>query len=234
MSIFMSEFLGTMLLILLGCGVCANVSLKKSNGNGGGWIVITSGWALAVMIPALIFGGFSGAHFNPALTLAFAAIGMVPWSSVPAYFAGEFLGAFVGAVLVFVVYHEQFSATEDPGTKLGIFATGPAVKNYASNFATEAIATFVLVFAILGLANNPMAPGLNTMAVGGLIFAIGLSLGGPTGYAINPCRDLAPRIAHALLPIPGKGDSNFGYAWIPVVAPTVGALIAAFMYKGLF
>lgn len=233
MSIFMSEFLGTMLLILLGCGVCANVALKKSNGNGGGWIVITTGWALAVAIPALIFGNYSGAHFNPALTLAFAAIGMISWSTVPVYFAGQFLGAFVGAVLVFVMYHSQFESTEDAGTKLGVFCTGPAVKNTLYNFLTEAIGTFVLVFGILGLAANQMAPGINTLAVGGLIFVIGLSLGGPTGYAINPCRDLSPRIAHAILPIPKKGDSNWGYAWIPIVAPVVGALVAAFFYKAI-
>ncbi|OOM13833.1 MIP/aquaporin family protein [Clostridium saccharobutylicum] len=233
MSIFMSEFLGSMLLILLGCGVCANVALKKSNGNGGGWIVITTGWALAVAIPALIFGNYSGAHFNPALTIALAAIGKISWATVPQYFAGEFLGAFVGAVLVFVMYHGQFEATEDPGTKLGVFATGPAVKSTLYNFLTEAIGTFVLVFGILGLGANQMAPGINTIVVGGLIFAIGLSLGGPTGYAINPCRDLSPRIAHAILPIPKKGDSNWGYAWIPVVAPIVGGLVAAFFYQAI-
>ncbi|AGX42553.1 MIP/aquaporin family protein [Clostridium saccharobutylicum] len=233
MSIFMSEFLGSMLLILLGCGVCANVALKKSNGNGGGWIVITTGWALAVAIPALIFGNYSGAHFNPALTIALAAIGKISWATVPQYFAGEFLGAFVGAVLVFIMYHGQFEATEDPGTKLGVFATGPAVKSTLYNFLTEAIGTFVLVFGILGLGANQMAPGINTIVVGGLIFAIGLSLGGPTGYAINPCRDLSPRIAHAILPIPKKGDSNWGYAWIPVVAPIVGGLVAAFFYQAI-
>lgn len=233
MSIFMSEFLGSMLLILLGCGVCANVALKKSNGNGGGWIVITTGWALAVAIPALIFGNYSGAHFNPALTIALAAIGKISWATVPEYFAGEFLGAFVGAVLVFVMYHGQFEETEDPGTKLGVFATGPAVKSTLYNFLTEAIGTFVLVFGILGLGANQMAPGINTIVVGGLIFAIGLSLGGPTGYAINPCRDLSPRIAHAILPIPKKGDSNWGYAWIPIVAPIVGALVAAFFYQAI-
>ncbi|MCQ2969839.1 MAG: aquaporin family protein [Clostridium sp.] len=234
MSIFLSEFLGTMLLILLGGGVCANVSLKKSNGNGGGWIVITWGWAMAVAIPALIFGQYSGAHFNPALTLAFAIINIIPWSSVPSYFAGEFLGAFIGAIFVYLTYKEQFKETEDKATKLGVFCTNPIIKSYGSSFISEAIATFVLVFCILGLANNQMADGLNTIAVGGLILAIGLSLGGPTGYAINPCRDLSPRIVHAILKIPNKGDSNWSYAWIPVVAPTVGAIIAAFLYKSIF
>lgn len=233
MSIFMSEFLGSMFLILLGCGVCANVALKKSNGSASGWIVITTGWALAVGLPALVFGQYSGAHFNPALTIAFAAVGMISWSVVPAYLAGQFLGAFLGAVLVFIMYHSQFEETEDKRTKLGVFCTGPAVPNVLYNFLTELIGTFVLVFFILGLSAYEMAPGLNTMAVGGLIYAIGLSLGGPTGYAINPCRDLSPRIAHAVLPIPGKGDSNWGYAWIPVVAPIIGGLIAAVFYKML-
>ncbi|MBW6411100.1 MIP/aquaporin family protein [Clostridium weizhouense] len=233
MSIFMSELIGSMLLILLGDGVVANVVLKDSKGTGSGWIVITTGWALAVAIPALIFGGYSGAHFNPALTIALAAIGSVSWSVVPEYFAGEFLGAFLGAVLVFIMYYDQFKATEDKASKLGVFATGPAIRNTGINFIGEVIGTFMLVFGILGLGAVQMAPGLNTLAVGGLIFVIGLCLGGPTGYAINPCRDLSPRIAHAILPIPGKGDSDWGYSWIPVVAPIVGGLIGAFLYQAI-
>ncbi|GAA0078506.1 MIP/aquaporin family protein [Clostridium sp. CTA-5] len=233
MSIFMSELIGSMLLILLGDGVVANVVLKDSKGTGSGWIVITTGWALAVAIPALIFGGYSGAHFNPALTVALAAIGSISWSVVPEYFAGEFLGGFLGAILVFVMYYDQFKATEDQASKLGVFCTAPAIRNTGINFIGEVIGTFMLVFGILGLGAVQMAPGLNTLAVGGLIFVIGLCLGGPTGYAINPCRDLSPRIAHAILPIPGKGGSDWGYSWIPVVAPIVGGLIGAFLYQAI-
>ncbi|SFC68121.1 MIP/aquaporin family protein [Clostridium uliginosum] len=233
MSIFMAELIGTMLLILLGDGVVANVALKNSKGSNSGWIVITTGWALAVAIPALMFGTYSGAHFNPALTVALAAIGSIPWSVVPEYFAGEFLGGFLGAVLVFIMYYDQFAATEDKASKLGVFATGPMTRNTAINFIAEVIGTFALVFGILLLGANKMAPGLNTLCVGGLIFVIGLSLGGPTGYAINPARDLSPRIAHAILPIPDKGDSDWGYAWIPVVAPIVGGLIGAFLYQAI-
>ncbi|ACD53942.1 aquaporin family protein [Clostridium botulinum] len=233
MSIFMAELIGSMLLILLGDGVVANVVLKDSKGTASGWIVITTGWALAVAIPALMFGGYSGAHFNPALTVALAAIGTISWSVVPQYFAGEFLGAFLGAVLVFIMYYDQFKATDDKNGKLGVFCTAPAIRNTGINFMGEVIGTFMLVFGILGLGAVQMAPGLNTLAVGGLIFVIGLSLGGPTGYAINPCRDLSPRIAHAILPIPDKRDSDWGYAWIPVVAPVVGALIGAFLWQAI-
>ncbi|MBN1069668.1 aquaporin family protein [Clostridium botulinum] len=233
MSIFMAELIGSMLLILLGDGVVANVVLKDSKGTGAGWIVITTGWALAVAIPALMFGGYSGAHFNPALTVALAAIGTISWSVVPEYFAGQFLGAFLGAVLVFIMYYDQFKATDDKDGKLAVFCTAPAIRNTGINFMGEVIGTFMLVFGILGLGAVQMAPGLNTLAVGGLIFVIGLSLGGPTGYAINPCRDLSPRIAHAILPIPDKRDSDWGYSWIPVVAPVVGALIGAFLWQAI-
>ncbi|MBN1066455.1 MULTISPECIES: MIP/aquaporin family protein [Clostridium] len=233
MSIFMAELIGSMLLILLGDGVVANVVLKDSKGTGAGWIVITTGWALAVAIPALMFGGYSGAHFNPALTVALAAIGTIPWSVVPQYFAGEFLGAFLGAVLVFIMYYDQFKATDDKDGKLAVFCTAPAIRNTGINFMGELIGTFMLVFGILGLGAVQMAPGLNTLCVGGLIFVIGLSLGGPTGYAINPCRDLSPRIAHAILPIPDKRDADWGYAWIPVVAPIVGGLIGAFLWQAI-
>ncbi|NFI52192.1 aquaporin family protein [Clostridium botulinum] len=233
MSIFMAELIGSMLLILLGDGVVANVVLKDSKGTGAGWIVITTGWALAVAIPALMFGGYSGAHFNPALTVALAAIGTISWSVVPEYFAGQFLGAFLGAILVFIMYYDQFKATDDKDGKLGVFCTAPAIRNTGINFMGELIGTFVLVFGILGLGSVQMAPGLNTLCVGGLIFVIGLSLGGPTGYAINPCRDLSPRIAHAILPIPDKRDSDWGYSWIPVVAPIVGGLIGAFLWQAI-
>lgn len=230
MIIFMSELVGTLLLILLGDGVVANVVLKNSKGSGSGWMVITTGWAFAVAIPALIFGSYSGAHFNPALTIALAVIGNVPWNKVPIYLTGQFIGAFLGAVLVFIQYYDQFKSTDNQADKLGVFATEPAIRNSIINFMSEFIGTFVLVFGILGIGAQNFASGLGTLCVGFLIWAIGLSLGGSTGYAINPARDLAPRIAHAILPIPNKGKSDWAYAWIPVVAPIAGAIVGAGFY----
>ncbi|MBE6072675.1 MAG: aquaporin family protein [Clostridium butyricum] len=233
MTIFMAEMIGTLLLILLGDGVVANVVLKKSKGSNSGWIVITTGWALAVAIPALIFGSYSGAHFNPALTIALAVIGNLEWGLVPIYIAGQFIGGFLGAVLVFIQYYDQFKATDNKADKLGVFATGPAVRNTTINLIGEIIGTAVLVFGILGIGAQDIASGLGTLFVGLLIWAIGLSLGGTTGYAINPIRDLAPRIAHALLPIPDKGDSDWGYAWIPVIGPIIGGVLGALIYTML-
>ncbi len=230
MTIFFAEMIGTLLLILLGDGVVANVVLKNSKGHGSGWMVITTGWAFAVAIPALIFGSYSGAHFNPALTIAFAVIGKLTWSQVPIYLAGQFLGGFLGAVLVFVQYYDQFKSTDDKMDKLGVFATIPAVRNNLINFMSEVIGTFVLVFGILGIGGQNLVNGVGTLCVGFLIWVIGLSLGGSTGYAINPARDLAPRIAHALLPIPNKGDSDWKYAWIPVIAPIIGGVLGAVSY----
>lgn len=227
MTIFFAELVGTLILILLGDGVVANVVLKNSKGNGSGWIVITTGWALAVAIPALIFGSYSGAHFNPALTIALAVIGKVAWCQVPIYLAGQFLGAFLGAALVFIFNYDQFKSTDNKGDKLAVFCTGPAVRNTTINFICEVVGTFVLVFGILGMGAQNLTNGMGTLFVGLLIWAIGLSLGGTTGYAINPARDLAPRIAHAILPIPNKGDSDWGYAWIPVIAPIIGAVLGA-------
>ncbi|MGG7096625.1 MIP/aquaporin family protein [Clostridium sardiniense] len=231
---FLSEMIGTMILIYLGDGVVANVVLKKTKGTNGGWMVITTGWAFAVAIPAFIFGATSGAHFNPALTLALASIGDFPWSQVPMYITAQMIGAFLGAFLVFIQYYNHFEATDDKDSKLGVFCTGPAIRNGKFNFISEFIGTFLLVFAILGINAVPMANGLNTLAVGLLIWAIGLSSGGTTGYAINPARDLAPRIAHAILPVPGKRDSDWKYAWIPVVAPILGALVGGFTFIYLF
>lgn len=230
----LAEFFGTMMLILLGDGVVANVLLNKSKGQNSGWIVITSGWAMAVMIPAFIFGGMSGAHFNPALTISLAVIGKFAWADVPGYIIAQFLGAMVGAALVWIMYLPHWKETEDTGAKLGIFCTGPAIRNYPSNFVTEVIATFVLVFAILGIGGVKAADGIPTFVVGGLIFALGLSLGGPTGYALNPARDLGPRIAHAILPIAGKGDSDWEYSWVPVFGPIVGAVLAALLWIAIF
>lgn len=234
MSVYLAEFLGTMILILLGDGVVANVCLGKTKGNSSGWIVITTGWALAVAIPAFIFGGISGAHFNPALTVALAAIGKFGWDLVPGYIGCQFAGAIVGAALVWLTYLPHWKATEDKGSKLGVFCTAPAIRNLPSNLLTEIVGTFMLVFGILGLGTVEMAAGVGTAAVGGLIWVIGLTLGGPTGYAINPARDLGPRIAHAILPISGKGGSDWEYSWVPVLGPVIGAIIAAFLFNAIF
>jgi glycerol uptake facilitator protein len=226
MSPYLGEFLGTMILILLGDGVVANVVLNKSKGNGGGWIVITTGWALAVAIPVFIFGPISGAHFNPAVTIALAVNGGFEWSQVAGYIGCQMLGAIVGGILVFITYKLQFDATDDKDGKLAVFCTAPAIRGTAWNFITEVVGTFMLLFGILAMSNTEMAPGLGVIATGMLIWVIGLTLGGPTGYAINPARDLGPRIAHAILPIKDKRDSDWGYAWIPVVAPIIGGLLA--------
>jgi glycerol uptake facilitator protein len=236
MGIFPSEVIGTAVLILLGDGVVAAVLLAKSKAQNSGWIVIAFGWGMAVMLAVYSVGRFSGAHLNPAVTLGLASIGVTKWSDVPVYLAGELVGAFIGAVLVFAAYSHHFAETEDPGLKLAVFSTGPAIRNYALNFLTEVIGTFMLLFGILAITANkaPTAAGLVPLIIGLLVFAIGLSLGGPTGYAINPARDLAPRIAHFILPIPGKGTSDWSYAWVPVVAPIVGGVLGALAYHALF
>lgn len=234
MSTYLAEVLGTMILILLGDGVVAGVCLNKTKSQNGGWIVITTAWACAVAIPAFIFGGISGAHFNPALTIALAAIGKFSWSLVPGYILAQFVGAILGATLVWLAYLPHWKETEDKATKLGVFSTAPAIRNNVSNLMTEIIGTFMLVFGILGLGTAKLADGIGTLAVGLLILVIGLSLGAPTGYAINPARDLGPRIAHAILPIAGKGDSDWKYAWIPVVGPIIGALLGAGLFNLVF
>lgn len=226
---YIAEFLGTMMLILLGDGVVANVTLNKSGMKGAGSIQITLAWGLAVMVPAFIFGAASGAHFNPALTLALAADGSLAWSLVPGYIAAQFAGAIVGAVIVYLMFKDQFDATEDPGTKLGVFSTGPSIPNIPRNIFCEAVATFVLVFAIKGLPAEAPA-GVGNLLVFGIIVSIGMSLGGLTGYALNPARDLGPRIAHTFLPIKGKGSSNWGYAIVPLAGPIIGALAAVALF----
>ena len=232
---YISEFLGTMILILLGCGVCCNVNLDKSGMKGGGTVQITFAWGLAVLVPAFIFGEASGASFNPALTIALAVDGSLDWAMVPGYIIAQVAGAFVGAILVYILFKEQFDATEDQGTKLGVFATGPSVPNTALNFLSEAIGTFVLVFAIKGIGNvTGIATGVDKLFVFGIIVSIGMSLGGLTGYAINPARDLGPRLAHAILPIKDKGSSNFGYGLIvPIFGPIVGAIVAVLLYGAI-
>ena len=232
---YIAEFLGTMILIILGDGVVANVTLNKSGMKGAGSIQITFAWGLAVMVPAFIFGAASGAHFNPALTLALAIDGSLSWGLVPGYIIAQFAGAIVGAIIVYLMFKDQFDATEDPGTKLGVFSTGPSVPNMGRNIFCEAVATFILVFAIKGMAQ---VGGLNgaqgNILVFGIITSIGMSLGGLTGYALNPARDIGPRIAHAILPIKGKGSSNWGYAPVPIVGPIIGAIVAALLYKVIF
>ena len=228
---FLAEFFGTMLLILLGDGVVANVTLNKSGMKGAGSIQITLAWGLAVMTPAFIFGAASGASFNPALTIALAVDGTNPWSEVPVYIVAQFLGAFVGACLVYILFKDQFDATDDPGTKLGVFSCGPSVPNMPLNFLAEVVATFVLVFAIKGIP--AVADGISNLFVFGIIVSCGMSLGGLTGYAMNPARDIGPRIAHAVLPIKGKGDSNWGYAVVTLLGPIVGAIVAVLLHMGL-
>lgn len=231
---YIAEFLGTMILILLGDGVVANVTLNKSGMKGAGSIQITLAWGLAVMVPAFIFGAASGASFNPALTLALAIDGSFDWALVPGYIAAQFAGAFVGAVLVYLLFKGQFDATEEAGTKLGVFCTSPSIPNKGLNILSEAIGTFVLVFAIKGIANVPdLAGGVDKFLVFGIIVSIGMSLGGLTGYAINPARDLGPRLAHAVLPIKGKGGSNWGYAIVPLAGPVIGAVAAVLLYSAI-
>jgi glycerol uptake facilitator protein len=241
---YTAEAFGTALLILFGDGVVANVLLAQSKGERSGWIVITFGWGVAVMVAVYAVGRLSGAHLNPALTLALASIGAFPWVDVPGYIAAQMVGAAIGAVLVWLMYLPHWSVTQDADLKLAVFCTGPAIRNPAANLLTETLATAAFVFAVLAIGANAQAlarpgdidlsvvfsGGLQPMLVGGLVLGVGLSLGGSTGYAINPARDLGPRVAHFLLPIAGKRDSDWGYAWIPVVGPFVGAVIGAQLF----
>lgn len=244
MNVYLAELVGTMILILLGNGVVANVLLARSKGQNSGWIVITVGWGVAVAVAIYAVGRISGAHINPAVTIALASIGSFPWADVPGYVAAQLVGAFLGAVLVYVTYLPHWRLTEDPALKLGVFSTGPAVHHTAGNFMTEVIGSATLLFGVLAIGANAQgwaqagevdlsqvfSRALQPLLVGILVLGIGLSLGGPTGYAINPARDLGPRIAHALLPIPGKGPSDWYYSWIPVVAPVIGGILGAALY----
>jgi glycerol uptake facilitator protein len=239
MEAYLGEFFGTMLLIILGDGVVAGVLLRNSKAENSGWIVITLGWGMAVAVAVYCVGPFSGAHINPAVTLSLAVTGQeIPagfgWTQVPGYIIAQFLGAFVGAVIVWLTYLPHWAETADPGLKLGVFSTAPAIYNTPANIITEIVGTFVLVFGVLGILANDLAGGLAPLLIGLLVLGIGLSLGGPTGYAINPARDLGPRIAHAVLPIAGKGGSDWGYAWIPVVAPIIGGILGAVAYIAFF
>jgi len=244
MQSYLAEAIGTMLLVLLGDGVVANVVLARSKGQNSGWIVIATGWGIAVAMAVYAVGRVSGAHLNPAVTIGLATIGSFPWAQVPGYIVAQMVGAFAGAVLVWLAYLPHWSATEDRAAKLGVFCTSPAIRQAGANFICEVIGTAVLLFGILAIAANAQtlskpgdvnlsfvfSRGLQPLLVGVLVLGIGLSLGGPTGYAINPARDLGPRIAHAILPIPGKGPSDWGYAWIPVVAPIIGGILGAGLY----
>ncbi len=233
MSLFVSEFIGTMTLILLGDGVVANVVLKGTKGHNGGWIVITTAWAFAVFC-GVIVAEPSGAHLNPAVTIGLAAAGKFAWSSALSFIAAQILGAMTGAFLVWAIYKDHFDASsDDPGGQLAVFSTGPAIRKPLSNLLSEIIGTFVLIFIILyfGAGSNVQGlAALGPLPVAIVVFAIGLSLGGTTGYAINPARDFGPRIMHSLLPMKGKGSSDWAYAWVPILGPILGAIIAAFVF----
>jgi glycerol uptake facilitator protein len=241
MTPFLAEFVGTMLLILLGDGVVANVVLSKTKGNNSGWIVIAFGWAMAVYTGVFVASPYSGAHLNPAVTLGLAAAGTFGWNLVPSYILAQLGGAMLGAFLVWAAYRQHFSETDSADAKLAVFCTGPAIRSPLNNLLTEIIATFVLVFAVLYIAGptiklneaeGKMGLGaIGALPVAFLVLGIGLSLGGPTGYAINPARDLGPRIVHFMLPISNKRDSDWPYAWVPVVGPVIGGLWAALLFK---
>jgi glycerol uptake facilitator protein len=247
MDLWLAEFIGTAILILLGNGVVANVVLERTKGHGAGWIVIAAGWGCAVYTAVVCVGEISGAHLNPAVSLGLAAAGKFPWEQVPLYVSAQMAGGFVGAVLVFLFYYPHYRVTDDADSKLATFCNAPGIRSVGFNFLGEVVATFVLVYAVLMFVDPKLTlptvatadinagdikVGLGTIGavrVGLLVFAIGLSLGGTTGYAINPARDLAPRLAHALLPVPGKRDSDWSYSWIPVVGPLLGGLLAALL-----
>ncbi len=240
MTPFIAELIGTMILILLGNGVVANVVLAKTKGHGAGWVVITLGWGFAVFAGVLVAQDFSGAHINPAVTIGLVAAGKFAASEAPLYIAGQMLGAAIGTTLVFLMHRDHYRATGDQGTKLATFCTSPAIPNVWTNMLSEMLGTFVLIFTVLYItgpnfvSDNPGTPAglgsLGALPVALIVVAIGMSLGGTTGYAINPARDLAPRIMHQLLPIPDKGGSNWAYAWIPVVGPLLGGIAAAVLY----
>lgn len=231
---FIGELIGTALLILLGNGVVAGVVLRGTKNENSGWIVITLGWAMAVTMGVYLAGKASGAHLNPAVTLALAAAGKFEWAKVGLYIVAQMLGAMLGAGLVWLQYLPHWERTDDAGAKQAVFCTAPAIRNTTANFISEFIGTFVLMLGISALGANQFADGLNPLAVGFLVLSIGLSLGGTTGYAINPARDLGPRLMHALLPIPGKGGNDWAYAWIPVVGPILGGIAGALTHAFFF
>ncbi|MCZ0716809.1 MIP/aquaporin family protein [Aerococcus kribbianus] len=227
---FIGELIGTFVLVLLGDGVVAGVSLNKSKAQDTGWLLITLGWGLAVTMGVYTSGFLSDAHLNPAITIAFAINGTFPWAEVIPYIAGQMIGAFLGAVVVWLNYFKHFEATPDPEAILGTFATGPAIRSTGWNLLSEIVGTAILAMGVMAMGPNNIVDGVGPIVVGIIVTSIGMSLGGTTGYAINPARDLGPRIAHQILPIANKGDSDWGYAWIPIVGPIIGATIAAVLY----
>lgn len=244
MNEFSAELIGTAVLILLGGGVCSNVALKKTIGHGSGWIVITTGWALAVFAGVVIAGPVSGAHLNPAVSVGLALSNKFEWSKVPLFILAQLLGAMIGAFLNWAMYKDHFDASsDDPSSQLGVFSTGAAIPNNFRNVLSEILGTFVLVFCVFYFSDAKGTSGteevkLGLGSVGALpvafvVWSIGLSLGGTTGYAINPARDFGPRIMHSLLPMKGKGSSNWGYAWIPILGPILGAVFAALLFNFL-
>jgi glycerol uptake facilitator protein len=234
MNIFTGEIIGTFLLILLGNGVVANVILNKTKGNSGGWIVITFGWAIAVFVGVFVAAKPSGAHLNPAISLALAFLGKISWNDVPAYIGGQMIGAMLGSMGVWLAYRRHFLETEDRATKLAVFCTAPAIRDPFGNLLTEVTGTFVLVFGVLFIiAPSSSLGALDALPAALLVLGIGLSLGGPTGYAINPARDLAPRIMHAVLPIGTKGSSDWNYSWVPIIGSIAGGLLAAFAFMAI-
>lgn len=243
MTPFVAELLGTLILILLGGGVVANVLLKKTNGNNGGWIVITTGWALAVFTGVVIAGPYSGAHLNPAVTLAMLITGSIDYREALQYVVAQFIGAMMGSFLVWLMYKDHFETTEEADLKQAVFCTSPAIRNLPINLVSEIIGTFVLIIAVFFFTDGEIAieqtktpiglGSIGAIPVAFVVWVIGLSLGGTTGYAINPARDLGPRIIHALLPIKNKADFNISYAWVPVLGPLIGASLACFIYLAL-
>lgn len=241
MTAFTAEIIGTFLLILMGCGVNANVVLEGTKGQNSGWIVITTGWALAVFVGVVVSTPYSGAHLNPAVTVGLAAAGEFPWQQAPSYILAQLLGALAGAFGVWLMHKDHFNRTAEPGMQLGVFSTSPAIRNPALNLLGEGLGTFVLVFTVLYFSDATLGDSQTVIGLGSLgalpvallVWGIGLSLGGTTGYAINPARDLGPRIIHYLVPIKGKGSSQWGYSWVPVVGPVAGATVAALLYLAL-
>lgn len=241
MTPFVAELLGTFLLILIGGGVVANVLLKETSGHKGGWIVISTAWALAVYIGVLVAGPHSGAHLNPAVSVGLAVIGKFDWSEVLSYSIAQFIGAMLGAFVVWVFYRDHFLVTEDGAAKRAVFCTAPSIRNLPSNFFSELVGTFVLMTAVFNISDAKIADTdqiIGLGSIGGIpvaftVWAIGLALGGTTGYAINPVRDLGPRIVHALVPIPGKADNDWEYAWVPVLGPIAGSVIAGLLFLAL-
>ena len=231
MTPFLGELIGTCLLVLLGNGVVANVVLNKTKGNSSGWLTIAAGWGVALFVSVYAVAAVSGAHLNPAASIGLAAAGKFSWGDVPIYIAGQMLGAMLGAFIAWITYRQHFEQTQDADAKLAAFCTGPAIRNPLNNLITEAVGTFVLVFGIMSIVSPQASLGaLDALPVALLLFGIGLSLGGPTGFAVNPARDLGPRIMHALLPIPNKRDSDWGYAYIPVIGPIIGGLLASLVF----